>query len=67
MILPHNPLSLEGEGGGEGERLCHSAVLRPSPYLFSPGVRQNRAHPLGGEKVHRTFSRFRLAPGGERD
>ena len=33
-----------------------------TPILFLPGVRGKLAHPLGGEKVHRTFSGFRLAP-----
>jgi len=29
---------------------------------FLPRVRGKLAHPLGGEKVHRTFSGFRLSP-----
>ena len=34
---------------------------------FSPRVHQNPVHPLGGEKVHWTFSGFHLAPEGERE
>ena len=55
-----------GNGGGEGDESVMMA-FRPSPYLFPPGVHQNQVHPLGGEKIHRTFSSFHLAPGGERD
>jgi hypothetical protein len=48
----------EGEGGGVVRR-----CIAPSPLaLFPPGVRGNPAHPFGGEKVHWTFSCFRLTP-----
>ncbi|OGI50256.1 MAG: hypothetical protein A3E57_05900 [Candidatus Muproteobacteria bacterium RIFCSPHIGHO2_12_FULL_60_33] len=33
--------------------------------LFPPGVHENHVHPLGGEKIHQTFSCFRLAPSRE--
>ena len=32
------------------------------PHLFPPGAHENHVRPLGGEKVHWTFSCFRLAP-----
>ncbi|OGI50210.1 MAG: hypothetical protein A3E57_07935 [Candidatus Muproteobacteria bacterium RIFCSPHIGHO2_12_FULL_60_33] len=43
------------------------ATFRPSPYLVLARGAQNHVHPLGGEKVHWTFSSFHLAPGGEKD
>jgi len=36
------------------------SYTHPHPYLFSPGAHQNHVRPFGGEKVHRTFSCFRL-------
>jgi len=37
--------------------------MQHTPILsFLPGVRGKLAHPLGGVKVHWTFSSFRLAP-----
>jgi hypothetical protein len=33
--------------------------------LFPPGAHKRHVCPFGGEKVHRTFSRFRLTPQGE--
>jgi hypothetical protein len=37
--------------------------MKLTPILsFLPGVRGKLAHPLGGEKVHWTFSGFRLTP-----
>ena len=40
-----------------------------SPTPFPPGAHENRVRLLGGEKVHRTFSCFRLSPhnGGGRN
>ncbi len=39
-------------------RVCH----KTPPTLVPVRGAQNHAHPLGGEKVHRTFSCFRLTP-----
>ncbi|MBI5782460.1 MAG: endonuclease domain-containing protein [Gammaproteobacteria bacterium] len=37
-------------------------ALRSTPTLFPPGAHENHVRPLGGEKVHWTFSNFRLSP-----
>ncbi len=41
---------------------CRPLMLFTPILSYLPGVRGQLAHPLGGEKVHWTFSGFRLAP-----
>jgi len=50
-----------GVGLVEALRVILCLTQNPSPPSFPPGVR-NASHPFGGEKVHWTFSVFRLTP-----